>query len=103
VSDTLIVLEKGVSLDRLIEHWPIAQVLPPRIAVVRLSPEAIRMRGGESPEVRVLEHPEEAAAIDPPLGDGERLFVDAWFHSRQPKARRPGDGLPWDAPGFEPP
>jgi xanthine dehydrogenase molybdopterin-binding subunit B len=38
------------------------------------------------------------------LSEAETLFVDAW-RSRldRPAKVRPGDGLPWDAPGFEPP
>lgn len=100
MADTLIVVETGVSLDR--HGWPVTQRLPPRIAVVPLAADEIRARAG-TPEVRVLERPEDAAAIAPPLDERERLFVDAWFQSRQPKARRPGDGLPWDTPGYDPP
>jgi hypothetical protein len=38
-------------------------------------------------------------ALDP----GTRLFVDAWRDRRSDKSARPGEGQPWDAPGFEPP
>ena len=37
------------------------------------------------------------------LDAGARLFVDAWRHGRSTKPERKGEGLPWDAPGFEPP
>jgi hypothetical protein len=40
----------------------------------------------------------ELAALD----EQERLFASAWAAGREPKARR-GDGLPWNAPGFEAP
>lgn len=36
-----------------------------------------------------------------PLGD--QLFALAWIERRKPKARRPTDGLSWDAPGYKPP
>jgi hypothetical protein len=36
------------------------------------------------------------------LDDPERLFAAAWNERRRPK-RRAGDGLPWDAPGFDAP
>jgi hypothetical protein len=100
VTDTLIVLDAGLSPGDI--EWSLAQTLPPRIAVVRLTPDEIRARG-DRPGVHVLEGPDDTAAIVPPLDDRERLFVAAWFQSRQPKARRPGDKLSWDTPGFDPP
>jgi hypothetical protein len=34
----------------------------------------------------------------------ERLFVEAWVQQQSgPDQRRRGDGLSWDAPGFQPP
>ena len=37
------------------------------------------------------------------LDDGARLFVEAWLTPPRDAKDRPGDGLPWDAPGFLPP
>jgi hypothetical protein len=37
------------------------------------------------------------------LDDGARLFVEAWLAPPRDPSERPGDGLPWDAPGFQPP
>jgi hypothetical protein len=37
------------------------------------------------------------------LDEGARLFVKAWRERVPSKPHRPGEGLPWDAPGFEPP
>lgn len=38
------------------------------------------------------------------LQAGERLFVKAWSRNREtPVVSRPGDGLLWDATGFDPP
>lgn len=44
------------------------------------------------------------ASVLTTLSAGERLFVQGWGagQTAEPKAR-PGEGLPWDAPGFEPP
>lgn len=36
------------------------------------------------------------------LDDTERLFVDAWKYRARGK-KRVGEGLTWDAPGFQPP
>jgi len=36
------------------------------------------------------------------LSDGERLFVDAWRERARGKSRT-GDGMSWDAPGFDAP
>ena len=34
----------------------------------------------------------------------QMLFVDAWrTRLDEPAKQRPGDEMPWDAPGFEPP
>ena len=38
------------------------------------------------------------------LDEAEALFVSAWAsRSEVPKLPRPGDGVDWDAGGFEPP
>ncbi|RJF93497.1 hypothetical protein [Sphingomonas cavernae] len=53
--------------------------------------------------------PAPCGAIDPDalpseLTDGERLFIEGWRAraSKDPKTRK-GEGLPWDAPGYQPP
>ena len=50
------------------------------------------------------------AGVDPPpevlaeLDPNERLFVEGWLTNRSTaKTDRPGEGLPWDAPGMTPP
>lgn len=47
-----------------------------------------------------------APVADPPgdLSDIERIGVDAWnARVATPEKARRGEGLPWDAKGFEPP
>lgn len=43
-------------------------------------------------------------ALPEDLTEAERLFAESWHSSRSraPKDRK-GDGLPWDAAGFQPP
>ncbi len=72
----------------------VTQLLPPRLAVVRIAP------GSDLPHV-----PGTTVYVGRPdvdLSKSERIFVDAWLARDQPKDRV-GDGLPWDAPGFEAP
>ena len=88
--------------ERLAPFVTVDQRLPPRLLVVRGEADrldhASRLPGvvaaivDRLPE-RVLDQ------LDPT----ERLFAQAWVAGRRPKVGRPGDGLPWDAPGFEPP
>ena len=78
----------------------VTQVLAPRLVLVRTDPETIahvaQMEGVLDVSDDILpELPQE-------LTPSERLFVSAWEARRQPKIR-PGEGLPWDAPGFLPP
>lgn len=101
--EALVVLEQGdVSggwLEELRQHAVVLQWLPPRIAIVLVQSDVAlpqdvpgtRWYAGEIPA-------EEVAGFTPP----ERLFVDAWLSRREGKVR-PGNGLPWDASGREPP
>jgi hypothetical protein len=45
---------------------------------------------------------EPPAELPTDLSPEERVFVAAWAARGAPKVRR-GEGLDWDAPGFEPP
>ena len=64
---------------------------PPRLYVV----ECEALPGGFAAVGRDDEIPSD-------LSEGERLFAAGWQQSKRPKTRR-GEGLSWDAPGFEPP
>lgn len=77
----------------------VTQRLPPRLAVVRLPAAhlpALRSAGG----VRAVCLPGDP--VPDGLGESEQLFARAWQVRGRPKERT-GDGLAWDAPGFEPP
>jgi hypothetical protein len=99
----LVVLEPSLAdktLAQLRAITNVTQVLAPRLALVRADPETIarvaQMEGVlDVSDDTLPELPQE-------LTPSERLFVSAWEARRQPKIR-PGEGLPWDAPGFLPP
>jgi hypothetical protein len=76
----------------------VTQLLPPRLALVGAGARgAVEL--ADTPGISV--HADTPPELDDPT-EAERLFVDAWL-SRRAGKRRPGDGLPWDAPGFQPP
>jgi len=94
------------ALEALRRLAPVTLDCPPRLALVRLPPERAGEVTGQPYVVGVY------AAAPPPavtaaLRPAERLFVDAWLLRVEDrdyrKRRRPGDRLPWDTPGYEPP
>jgi hypothetical protein len=90
----------GEALSQLQSVVSVTQMLPPRLALVRADPGAThRVTDIEG----VLGVYDDAPPENPPdLTPEERVFVSAWEARRQPKTRR-GEGLSWDAPGFQPP
>jgi hypothetical protein len=101
-SEALVELEPGVKLEQAIPAGArILQQLPPRLVIVAADQDAISNMK-RSAEIKALFTDE----IPPETLDGfdevTRAFAVGWNQRRQPK-QRPGDGLPWDAPGFEAP
>lgn len=93
--------------DALGSLTPVAAV-PPRVAVVRTDSDAVDdlVAGARFAIVRDengTAEPRGDAGVLEELDSGARLFVEAWLTPRRAKTTRPGDGLPWDSPGFEPP
>jgi len=76
--------------------------LPPRIAVVAVDSSDLESIAHMDGVVAVCTAPIPGPVADI-LDPTERLFVEAWASGQTPKVSRPGDGLPWDAPGFQPP
>ena len=74
----------------------VTQVMPPRLALV-IAPE-----GSEPPPIPGVVYLTDDTPPPADLSPDERLFVEGWRLRRQPK-ERPGEGLSWDSPGFEPP
>lgn len=75
----------------------IAQILRPRLVLIRDAPGVQERLSGISGVEGVYD-------VIPPdlpanLTFAERVFISAWEARQHPKSR-PGEGLPWDAPGF---
>lgn len=96
--DVLVVMEDTdvarMALADLRIRGQVTQLLPPRLALVAAGAVAAGTPG-------LSVHTGERPDLDDPT-DAEQLFVDAWWERRRGKDR-PGDGLPWDAPGYRPP
>jgi hypothetical protein len=89
-------------LSQVGQFVKVTQRLPPRLAIVEGEDrqlEAVRTLPGV---IAVCEGPVPDSVLQQ-LHPTERLFADGWTAGRQPKTARPGEGLPWDAEGFQPP
>lgn len=99
--DYLILLDNEHSSAVLSGHATIVHAASPRLFVVRLE-SATYEEIAALPGVAALSEqslpPGLAAQLDPQ----EKLFAAAFAARAIPK-ERVGDGLPWDAAGFEPP
>ncbi|HET6949126.1 MAG TPA: hypothetical protein VFI47_02060 [Acidimicrobiales bacterium] len=101
--EALVIVERGdfdAAVEALRAVGLVTQVLPPRLALVAPPPDWT----GPGPAVAGVawyedDVPDEVVAG---LSERERLFVAAW-RSRAAGKVRPGDHLPWDAPGRLPP
>lgn len=104
VRELLVVLHLSAGdqgLNEVKRETTVIQHVPPRLVLVEGEPNVIdRLR--ELPGVRSVFRPEDDMGEIGDLSEHERLFVDGWRLRGQPK-ERPGDGLPWDAPGYLPP
>ena len=101
----LVVFAAGASVSDVVfadREFSVVERVLPRLAVVTGTGELERIRELSGVEgVFEQEVPEELLNS---LTDSERIAVGAW-HLRQSlrEKHRPGDGLSWDAEGFEPP
>jgi len=87
------------TVNELRERYQVTQSASPRVLLARGQPD----RGWPPPPgVHVFATPDIPDEVLRALDPAESLFVAAWQLRAQPKRRR-GDGLDWDAPGFEPP
>ena len=88
--------------------WSVVSRAGPEVVVLRANPDDFPQlaRGARfaisrssDGSVRTLGDENALNALDP----GTRLFVQAWRDKQTSKPERPGEGLPWDAPGFQSP
>jgi len=101
--ELLIVLESRSASETLAQLRAVAnvtQVSPPRLALVQAGPDARTRIARIQGVLHVLD--DSARTLPADLTPAERIFAGAWQARQQPKTRT-GEGLPWDAPGFEPP
>jgi hypothetical protein len=89
-------------------RWQVVAQVPPLVTVLRAGIEDLpmiatraRLTIARRPN-GVTERAGDERALDD-LDEGARLYVTAWLQGPAAKPNRPGDGLAWDAPGFEPP
>jgi hypothetical protein len=104
--EVLVLLRQGAGeapLAELRRRFTILSLKPPRLVVLAIGADRVA-------EVQAIHGVEAVFTAAVPgtvldaLAPGERLFAEAWSMRQQPTPkRRPGDGLPWDAPGFLPP
>lgn len=97
--DLLVVIDRDADADRVLASLrrvaQVVQVLPPRLALIA-GDGPVTVPGATAYTEDV---PDNVLAELSPV---ERAFVAAW-RSRRAGKRRPGEGLPWDAPGHLPP
>lgn len=104
--ELLVVLEReraSTTLDELRARERVVHVASPRIVVIATDAEADDVARGLTGVEGVFRETIPPDVMDS-LDEGETLFTNAWL-SRQQEVSKPrlGEGLDWDAPGFEPP
>lgn len=89
-------------------RWPTVARVPPHVLVLRASPEDLTAIAKDA-RLAMARRPTGGVEVVGDLGaleeldEGARLFVAAWRERPADKPDRPGEGLAWDHPGFEPP
>jgi hypothetical protein len=105
-SDEILVIDFNPDVDA--QRWPVMASSPPRVTVLqapRNDLESIarvsRLAIARDDDGAVVEQGDPGVLDE--LDAGARLFVDAWRSRPLDKPDRLGEGLPWDAEGFQPP
>lgn len=99
----LVILESSVADQARAKVESVAvvtQVLKPRLLLIRADAKAKERVARITGVVGVYDDLPLQTLSD--MSPEEHLFINAWAARRQPKTR-PGEGLPWDTPGFLPP
>jgi hypothetical protein len=103
--EVLILLRRGVSEQQaaVLRQMRVVSSLPPRLVVVEATEDSVRDLRRDQAVSLVIEMQVEAERLSD-LRPEEQLFVRSWIERMtSPPKQRPGEGLNWDAPGFEPP
>jgi hypothetical protein len=89
--------------ERLRSSHRVTQVGSSRVVVVAVSPEETPP-SPSTPGVVAVSSGAPPPGVVEELDEQEAMFVTAWASRMTgPEKQRRGEGLPWDAPGFEPP
>ena len=108
VKELLVVLSAGPpavlreTAQRLGALHPIVSTLGARLLVLRAG-EAARAGIAAHPGVQAVAANAQDVAGLAGLDENAQLFASAWAAQGLKSGPRPGDGLDWGAPGFEPP
>jgi hypothetical protein len=98
----LIELQPGATLeDAVPPEAQVLQRLPPLLAIVAADEEGIRALESSSATSAVYAEDVPPEALER-FDQATRAFAAGWNERRRPKERR-GEGLSWDAPGYEAP
>ena len=94
----------GANLDRLRDTFRVTHVASPRLVVVERTPEAAAAAAHGVDGVVAVSDGELPQTLMDRLGPEDQLFASAWASRMTETAKeRKGEGLAWDAPGFDPP
>lgn len=87
--------------DRASGSYRVVGGFPPRMVVAEVDDlEELR----RDPGVRLIVEEAVPEEVLGELTEGEKLFLNGWLLKQaSAEKKRPGDRLPWDAPGFTPP
>jgi hypothetical protein len=104
-TEALIILDQAHADDLLAQVSQLVRVtqrLPPRLLIVHGTDEDLRTIRNLRGVLGVFENSVPMAVLQE-LQSTERTFAEAWIAGRKPKLHRRGEGLPWDAEGYQPP
>lgn len=101
--ELLVLMTSGADATEAVAaaHGRISQRLGDRLALAMVPASALDALRSRNDVVNVYDEDVPEVATED-LDEAERIFVNAWRKRRHVK-ERPGDGLPWDSPGFEAP
>ncbi len=100
--DWLIALSPGSDAASLAPHGRITATLPPRLLLFAPNPGTTAETLRTIPAVAVVAT-SAPPGLTPPATPTEQMFMDGWAMRLTPKSPTPGEGLPWDSPGYDPP
>jgi hypothetical protein len=105
--ELLIVMSEGSADDagpQLLDGFPIVHAVSRRVFVIETPVDAGSTEIDALPGVAAVSEGGLAPEILEGLDETEALFVKAWSRKREEsKKQRRGEGLDWDAVGFDPP